>query len=174
MKLFSRLLAPFLALSFLFVIGPVPDASGQNFYKYVDKNGNIHFTDSLESIPAQYRDQMKVYKEEPKQVPPDAVKGSPKDPRLQRSEAEEKKKKEEEAKALQERTERQERLKVQEEKQNQIIALQDQIRAKQEEQKNLRTNWMVYDRIRMNQLNDEIAALFRQIQSLQQELAEIK
>lgn len=174
MKLFNRVFAAFLALSFVFAFGTFSGALGQSFYRYVDKDGNIHFTDSLESIPAQYRDQIKVYKEEPRQVPPDSVKESPKDPGRQQREAEEKKKKEEEAKALQERAEREEKLRIQQEKQDQIIALQDQIRAKQEEQKNLRTTWMVYDRIRMNQLNEEIAALFKQIQSLQQELAEIK
>ena len=90
---------------------------------------------------------------------------------IQLKEAEEKKKEAEE-KALQEKAAREEKLKEEKEIQDRIADLQQQIRAKQEEQGKLRTTWMVYDRIRLNQLNAEIAGLVQQINSLQQQLAE--
>jgi predicted aspartyl protease len=34
-------------------------------YKYVDKNGTIHFVDDLGRIPAEYRDQVTVYEDKP-------------------------------------------------------------------------------------------------------------
>jgi predicted aspartyl protease len=35
-------------------------------YKYVDKNGTIHFVDDVGKIPAEYRDQVTVYKDKSK------------------------------------------------------------------------------------------------------------
>ena len=34
------------------------------FYKYIDRNGTIHFTDSYEFIPLEYRNQIKRLNEE--------------------------------------------------------------------------------------------------------------
>ncbi len=157
-----------LGLSFPFFV------SGQTvFYKYVNKNRNVHFTDRLESIPEQYRDQIKEYKEQgkPETVSPPAQKSG--EPADKIKEAEEKKK-EAEARALEEKRAGEEKLKAREEKEKRIAELQDQIRAKQEEQRNLRTTWMVYDRIKLNQLNEEIANLAKEVESLQKDVAEDK
>ena len=139
------------------------------FYKYVDKNGTIHFTDRLEAIPKEYRNQINIFKDEEKPKP-----GFPKKERITEEqdrkirEAEEKKKAE--AKALQDKSAREEKVKEEQEIQNQIAGLQDQIRGRQEEQKSLRTTWMVNDRNRLKQLNQEIAALEQEVRSLQQKL----
>jgi len=136
------------------------------FYRYTDKNGVVHFTDRLESIPSEYRNQIKEYKDmKQPEAPPPQEKGTSKDPgaadqERQLREAEQKKK---EAEAKQ---------KAREEKQKQIAALQEQIAAKQKEAGSLRTNWMVYDRVKVNQLNEEIASLEKQIEALQNELSE--
>jgi predicted aspartyl protease len=42
-------------------------------YKYVDKNGTIHFVDDLGNVPAEYRDQVTVREEEPKAPPQEEV-----------------------------------------------------------------------------------------------------
>ena len=137
------------------------------FYRYTDKNGVVHFTDRLESIPSEYRNQIKEYKEmKQPEAPPPQEKGTSKDPGAANQERQlreaEQKKKEAEAKAAQEAMQ-----KAQAEKQKQISALQEQIAAKHKEAGSLRTNWMVYDRIKVNQLNEEIAALEKQIEALQ-------
>ena len=142
------------------------------FYKYVDKNGNVHFTDRLESIPEEYRNQMKVYREEVRPETP----SSPAKEESQGSAAKlgetEQKGKEAEAKALQDNAAKEERLKAREAKEKSIAELQAQIRAKQEEQRSLRTTWMVYDRVKLNQLNEQISALEKEIESIQKELTE--
>jgi hypothetical protein len=147
------------------------------FYRYTDKNGVVHFTDRLESIPEQYRNQIKEYKEmkQPEALPPQE-KGDSKDPAAaerdrQMKEAEQKKK-EAEAKAAQERSSQEERLRIRQEKEKQIAELQEQITARQKEQRSLRTNWMVYDRNKLTQLNQEIEGLEKQIAALQKELSE--
>ena len=66
------------------------------------------------------------------------------------------------------------RLYIQGKAQKRIANLQDQIRAKQAEQRNLRTTWMVYDRAKLNQLNEDIANLEKEIESLRSEMAEEK
>ena len=172
MNQISRFLtiASLLALFGLLAFASAPSAEGA-FYKYTDKNGVVHFTDRLESIPSEYRNQIKEYKEiEQPEAPPPPEKGASKDPgatdkERQLQEAEQKKK-ETEAKAAQEA-----KQKAREEKQKQISALQEQIAAKQKEAGSLRTNWMVYDRIKVNQLNEEIASLEKQIEALQNELS---
>ena len=162
-----------LALFFLASLAPLRPAQAQaSFYKYVDRNGNIHFTDSLDSIPEEYRNQIKVYKEEGKPEPALSEKERVTEGKGGQLKEAEEKKKEAEAKALREKAAREEKLKERQEIQDRITGLQEQIRAKQEEQGSLRTTWMVYDRIRLNQLNAEIADLVREIQSLQQELAD--
>ena len=83
-------------------------------------------------------------------------------------------KKKAEAKALREKSARGEKLREKQEIQNRISDLQEQIRAKREEQGSLRTTWMVNDRNRLNHLNQEIAAMEQKVQSLQQKLGEEK
>ena len=140
------------------------------FYKYVDKNGNIHFTDRLESVPKEYRNQFKEYKEEENPKPTFPKKeGVTREQGRQLKESDEKRSAE--AKELQEKSAREEKLKERQEIQNRIADVQGQIRAKQEEQRSLRTAWMVHDKIRLNQLNQEIAGLEQEIQSLQQKFA---
>jgi len=141
------------------------------FYKYVDKNGNVHYTDRLESIPEEYQNQIKVYKEEGKTetTPPPAQKEG-QDAAQKLREAEQKRK-EAEVQALQEKSAQEEKLKARQEKEKRITELQAQIRARQQDQRNLRTTWMVYDRMKLNELNQEITNLEKEIESLQRELA---
>ncbi len=161
-----------LALSFIFSLAPLRLAHAQaTFYKYVDKNGNIHFTDKLDSISKEYRNQIKVYKEKEKPKPALSKEQGVIEEQNRRLRDANEKKKEEEEKTLQEKAAREKKLKERQEIQDRITDLQGQIKAKQEEQGSLRTTWMVNDRNRLNQLDAEIAALGQEIQSLQQELA---
>ena len=139
------------------------------FYKYVDKNGGIHFTDQIDSIPPEYRHQIKEYRDrQPAATPSSKEEAEAAEREKQRREAEQKK--EAEAKAQQEKAAREEREREFKEKEKQIADLQEQITAKQQEQRGLRTNWMVYDRIRLNQLNEDIAGLEKQIEDIRKEL----
>jgi len=166
-KVYTILLVPF----FIFSLAPLRPAHAQSaFYKYVDKKGNIHFTDKLDSIPKEYRNQIKVYKEREKPKPAFSKEQGVTEEQNRRLREANEKKKEEEEKALRERAAREERLKERKEIRDRIIDLQEQIKAKQEEQGDLRTTWMVNDQHRLNQLNAEIAAMGQEIQSLQQEL----
>jgi len=158
----------------LFLIGtwaPLRLAHAQAlFYKYVDKDGNVYFTDRLESIPEEYRNQIKVYKGEEKTKPAFSKEQEATEEQKRRLREAEEKKREEAEKALRAKEAREKKLKEQKEIQDRISDLQKQIWAKQEEKESLRTTWMVYDRIRLYQLNTGIAALVQEIQSLQQEL----
>ena len=172
MSNFSKILTILLALFFIAALTPprLADAQG-SVYKYIDKNGNVHFTDNVGSIPEQYRNQIKTLKE-PKYP---ETKLSPADvevPQIREAREAEERKKEQEAKALREKEAQEEKQKAIKETENRITDLQSQIRAKQQEQGSLRTTWMVYDRTRLNQLNEEIVALQKEIESLQQELAQ--
>jgi chromosome segregation ATPase len=164
-------IASLLALFGLLAFPWAPSAEAA-FYRYTDKNGVVHFTDRLESIPSEYRNQIKEYRDmKQPEAPPPQEKGAAKDPGAADQERQlreaEQKKKEAEDKSAQEA-----KQKAREEKQKQIAALQEQIAAKQKEAGSLRTNWMVYDRIKVNQLNEEIASLEKQIEALQKELSE--
>ena len=162
-----------LALFFISSLTPLQLAHAQAvFYKYVDKNGNVYFTDRLESIPEEYRNQIKVYKEEEKPKPAFSKELGVTEEQNRRLWEVEEKKREEEEKALQEKAAREENLKERQEIQDRIASLEEQIRAKEEEKGSLWTSPMVYDRIRLNQLNAEISALVREIRSLQRELSE--
>ncbi len=168
MNRFFKILTLLSGLFFIATLASLPLADAQStIYKYIDKNGNVHFTDTAESIPEQYRDQIRVLKE-PK-VP--ETKPAPAEEEARKIRDAVEKKKEEEAKVLQEKAEKEEKLKARKEMEERISELQLQIIAKREEQRNLRTTWMVYDRIRFNQLNDEVAALEKEIESLRQEAA---
>jgi len=51
----------FLTLAVLFLLSP--GAALAQTYKYVDENGSVHFVDSLDKIPAQYRKNIQVLPE---------------------------------------------------------------------------------------------------------------
>ncbi len=54
------------ALAVFFLL---PDVAGaDSFYKYVDKSGNLNITDSLESVPQEYRASVKVIEFEDEQT----------------------------------------------------------------------------------------------------------
>jgi len=163
-------IAFFLALIGLLAI-PWERSAEAAFYKYVDKKGNVHFTDRPESIPEEYRNQIKEYKEmkQPEAPPPQDPAAAERDRQMKEAEQQ---KKEAEAKAAQERAAQEEKIRIRQEKEKQIAELQEQITARQKEQRSLRTNWMVYDRIKITQLNQEIEGLEKQIAALQKELSE--
>jgi DNA repair exonuclease SbcCD ATPase subunit len=155
-------------------------------FKYIDKDGTIHFTDSYESIPRQYRNQVELIKEPTPQTPTQPAEGgdgkgkgaavTKGEVQKEIKEIESLKKKEADLKAAQEK-EAQERealekkLKAREEKERQIEELRRQIEAKQQEQRTLYNNpMMVRDRNQFTQLNQEINEIYRQIQGLQSEL----
>jgi hypothetical protein len=50
-----------LTVAFLFLLSP--EAALAQTYKYVDENGSVHFVDSLDKIPAQYRKNIQVLPE---------------------------------------------------------------------------------------------------------------
>ena len=144
-------------------------------YKYTDKKGSVNFTDCYECIPKEYRDQIKKLPETPSQNLPESkgvekeggpapgqegkIKESPK-PDSAESPAQADREKEARGQMRKERQAKQER----------IEELRKEIEAKRQELGSLRTTWMVYDRIRFNQINQEITALQNEIQSIQNEL----
>jgi hypothetical protein len=158
----------------LFSVMNLAGLSEAAFYKYVDKNGGVHFTDQIDSIPPEYRHQIKEYRDrQPAETPSPKENEASKEPgaaERERQLKEAEQKKEAEAKAQQEKAAREEKEKVLKEKE--ISGLQEQITAKQQEQRSLRTNWMVYDKIRLNQLNEEIAGIEKQIEEIKKETPE--
>ncbi len=56
------------------------------------------------------------------------------------------------------------------EKEKRIEELKGEINARAEEQRNLRTNWMVHDRATISRLNQEIEGLQKQIKSIEEGL----
>jgi len=170
----------FCLLSFL------PTFADADTFKYIDKNGTIHFTDRYESIPQEYRNQVQVIKEPAPQAPSQPVEGvegqrkgaaAAEGPaQKEMKEIEELKKKEVELKAAREKEakerEAQERkLRARQEKERQIEELRRQIEAKQAEQRTLYSNpLLVRDRNRFIILNQEINELYQQVQTLQSQL----
>ena len=159
-----------------------PTSVRADFYKYVDKNGTVHFTDRYESIPKEYRNQIKTIQERPSpQAPTQPLEekekkeheGSVKE-KTSQSKAAEEKKKEAEARAAREKEEQERKLEARQEKEKQIGDLRKQIEAKEQEIKSLRTTWMVYDRANLYRLNQEIDALKKEVQSIQGTLVEEK
>jgi predicted nucleic acid-binding Zn-ribbon protein len=168
MNWFCKTLTFFLALLLISALAPIQLANAQStIYKYVDKNGNLHFTDNIESIPQQYRGQIRALKE----APPSETKVDPVEEEARKAREALEKKKEEQAKLEQEKAEQEEKIKARKEIEDRISELQMQMIAKREEQRSLRTTWMVYDRIRFNQLNNEIAGLEKEIEALRVDLA---
>lgn len=53
----------------------VPSLQAEPIYKWIDKSGVVHFTDDLEKVPMQYRDQ--IQKIEPREEKKDVQKGEP-------------------------------------------------------------------------------------------------
>ncbi|WP_224960290.1 DUF4124 domain-containing protein [Geomonas subterranea] len=58
-----------------------------DYYRYTDNRGVVHMTNKLQAVPAQYRDTMKVIREEPKKQPAgqpaDASQQAPESPSVQ-------------------------------------------------------------------------------------------
>ncbi len=143
------------------------------YYRYTDKNGTVHFTDRYEGIPAEYRNQVQTIRARSLAVPasppivePSQRRGGDEQPRQPSPGSPER---EAEEKAIREAEER--KLQARLEKEKQIEALKKEINSRIDEQKKLRTNWMVYDRAIIYRLNQEIEGLQKQIQAIQEEIA---
>ncbi len=171
--------ACFIFLTFI-LFWPTPAKA--DFYKYVDKKGTVHFTDRYESIPKEYRNQIKTIQERPSPQGP-AQPSEEKEKRedegalkekASQSKASEEKKKETETRAAREKEEQERKLKDRQEKEKQIDDLRKQIEAKEQEIKSLRTTWMVYDRANLYRLTQEIDSLKKEVQSIQESLVEEK
>ncbi len=144
-------------------------------YKYVDSKGVTHFTDRFESVPPEYRHQIKVIKEQPPsqvstpvaepapEKTADADKSAP--PKLEVPPG---------SRDKIPTGPEEEKFKARQEKEKQIAELKQQIEEKRRQQRSLRTNWMVYDRYAIVRLNQEIEALEKQIKVLQREMEEEK
>ena len=158
-----------LCFSFLWAISGVEAA----IYKYTDKNGGVHFTDRLESIPKEYRDQIKTI---PVETPPQptaapAKEDGKKDAGVEKALDEEKKRETALKSALEKAACEEKKLKAREEKVSRIAELQKEIENRRQEMQGLRTTWMVYDRNIIFRLNNEIAEIQQQIQGIQQEMS---
>jgi hypothetical protein len=158
-----------LAFSIL-LISPGAEAA---IYKYIDKNGGVHFTDRFESIPKEYRNQIQTLPMEtppqPAAAPP--VKENKKEADLEKALDEEKKRDAALKATLEKAVCEEKKLKGREEKVNRISELQKEIENRRQEMQNLRTTWMVYDRNTIFRLNNEIGEIQQQIQGIQQEMA---
>ena len=181
----NKVLFLFSAFFFFLISFWLPSADA-GVFKYIDKNGTVHFTDSYESIPQQYRNQVELMKELPPQSPTQPAEGEggkekgaavrKDEVQKEAGEIEALKKKEAELKAAREKEAQEKealerKLKAREEKERQIEELRRQIEAKQQEQRTLYNNpMMVRDRNQFTQLNQEISEIYKQIQGLQSEL----
>ncbi|MGB9698013.1 MAG: DUF4124 domain-containing protein [Thermodesulfobacteriota bacterium] len=151
----------------------LPISGAAEVYKYIDDKGVTHFTDRFESIPAKYRPQIQIIKEQPTSpiLPPAS------EPTKEKVEESEKTQPQKIAPPLGKgeiipSAKEEEKLKVREEKEKRIAELEQQIEEKRKQQRSLRTNWMVYDRYAIIRLNQEIENLEKQIKVLQRELEE--
>ena len=167
------------ARNLLFCLGPffwaitltsfLPSATPASlYYKFIDKSGTIHYTDRYEAVPPEYRDRVKVMKET--EAPPISTSAV-----TERGAQEQARPKVETdpSKAQEKETRPQEadekKFQAELEKEKRVEELRKGIESKVEEEKGLRTNWMVFDRIRLNQLNQEIKGLEDEIKSLRGE-----
>ncbi|MCX5909515.1 MAG: hypothetical protein NTY64_20680 [Deltaproteobacteria bacterium] len=69
-KIFFRI-SFWLALGFLLGIPLRPEADA-GAYRYTDKHGTLNFTDRFESVPKEYRDQVRPEMKEQRMEPPTA------------------------------------------------------------------------------------------------------
>ncbi|MDP3038416.1 MAG: DUF4124 domain-containing protein [Deltaproteobacteria bacterium] len=184
MKKFKNFLTLGAAFFLLTFIPFFLTSAGAAYYKYIDKNGTVHFTDRYESIPQEYRDQIKTIREEPKpQLPPPPTElhekkrggeSAAEERPGKVQETEQKEPKEAEAIEARKKEAAEKKLKAIEEKEKRIEELQKQIEDKRKQQRSLRTNWMVQDRNIIIRLNQEISVLEKKIKAIQDELAEGK
>jgi len=145
-------------------------------YKYIDRQGSVHFTDSLESIPREYRNQIQTLPEEkiPQSTEKPAAEPEKKQEEKSRPAAAEAAQKQAREQALQEKQAEERKQKAFDEKVKRIEELKKEIETRQKELQGLRTTWMVYDRNTVNRLNKEIADRRKEIEKIQGELAEEK
>jgi len=158
------------------IVLPWPFLSAAATYRYLDKNGTVIFTDRLESVPPEYRNQIRTLPDrggspgrgQPSGEIPAGGSGAAEEPSKK---IEEERRQQEETAAVTREKENQDRKeKDRREKEKRIQELREKIASKQQEQKSLRTHWMVYDRIRLNELNKDIEGLSKEVQSLQEEM----
>jgi len=172
------------AVFFLIALMPcLLSSAGAAFYKYIDRNGTVHFTDRYESIPQEYQNQIKTIREEPQ--PQSQTPGLPLEGQEKKKEGEpatgerpnqvqESERKEAEKGEARKKEAEEKKFKAIEAKEKQIEELQKQIEEKRKQQRSLRTNWMVYDRNIIIRTNQEIADLEKQIKVIQDEIEEGK
>jgi len=165
------------ALVFVAISSFLPSSAAGASYKYIDKNGTVHFTDRYESIPKEYRDQIKIIQEGvrpqtpvlPSREKESKEEGGPSPVEQAGKSKEAELQKEAEAKKAQDKEAEEKKLKVLKDKEERIESLRKQVEDKQKEKKSLRTRWMVYDRNTIYRLDQEIEALEKQIQAIQNE-----
>ncbi len=168
----------FLIISFsliIFVPGKGSESEAAT-YKYLDKQGGVHFTDSFESIPREYRNQIQTIPEQktPQSAEKPAAEPEKKEEGKIQPGAAEAAQKQAREQALQEKEAQERKQKAFEEKAKRIEELKKEIETRQKELQGLRTTWMVYDRNTVFRLNQEIADLRKEIEKIQSELAEEK
>ncbi len=148
-----------------------PDPSPGAIYKYKDKNGTVIFTDCYECIPQAYRHQVEKMREvEPPAAAPEAGKETaPRDDRKAVKTEPRPAPDDEGAAEKSGRGERGEKKKpgAIREKEERLETLRTRLQAALQERASLRTNWMVFDRIRTNQLNQEIESIRKEMDALQ-------
>jgi hypothetical protein len=167
----------------LLAIALFPLCAEGAMYKYVDKKGTVNFTDCYDCIPKEYRNQIKRLREEPGPKTPGeplvergkggTAESAPKEGASPSREADQERR-EAEQKAASEKAEQERRLQERQEKEKRMAELTEQIAAREEEIKNLRTTWMVYDRTKLYTLTGEIEDLKKEIQSIQDSLTTSK
>jgi hypothetical protein len=72
----------------LFLVWICPMNSPAEFYKYVDKDGQMFYVDDLSKVPPEYLDQVNVYKEKYDHLPADQKKSRLKKEQQQQRELE--------------------------------------------------------------------------------------
>ncbi len=159
----------------LLVVFPAPHLAQGAMYKYVDKNGTVIFTDCYECIPQPYRNQVQKIREvEPPPASREAGKEAAPEEGRKAVNPEPRKAEGERAAEGSHGTEGQGKKKsaALREKEERLEALRTRLQAVMQEKAGLRTNWMVFDRIRTNQLNQEIESIQKEMEALQAEIQE--
>ncbi len=174
-----KLFLPVISLALFLLFSGRDTETEAAIYKYVDKNGGVHFTDNFEAIPPEYRNQIQTIRETVKPEPaskPAADREKKEEGKAQPPEAAppDSAKKEANEKAVQEKEAQEAKQKEFDEKARRIEELKKEIADREKELQELRTTWMVYDRQTVFRLNQEIADLRKEIEEIQKELAEQK